>query len=147
MRYAFTGPSGLTDAQRLFCEIELAKLKDAEEWTTGAALGLDSLAHIAGLRVAPNAWHRIVVPAAPHNEDLIESTDWAELVRMPRLTNTNNEQETRAKAYRARNNRMLDFADELHAFLRWPEFYRSGEWMTVNLAEKRGIPVVKHILP
>jgi hypothetical protein len=36
---------------------------------------------------------------------------------------------------------MLDLADELIAFLRSPTFYRSGEWMTTNIAKKLNIPI------
>jgi hypothetical protein len=41
---------------------------------------------------------------------------------------------------------MLEYADELMAYVRQGMFYRSGEWMTINLAEKRGIPAVKLLI-
>lgn len=147
-RYAFTGPSGLTSAQQLYAQkIMTQECKDATEWTTGAAHGLDTLAHLSGWRVAPIATHRVVIPAAPHNENILEMAKVDEVIRMPRLASSNDERNVRATAYRSRNKRMLDFADVLIAFVRFEEFYRSGEFMTINMAEKRNIPVRKFVLP
>lgn len=146
-RYAFTGPSGLTEQQMLYAQEVVRRCKDASEWTTGAANGLDTLAHLAGWRVAPIALHRVVIPAAPHNFEILKLAKADEVIRMPRLASGDDERKTRSAAYRARNNRMLDFADVLMAFVRWAEFYRSGEWMTINIANKRGIDVQKFVLP
>jgi hypothetical protein len=37
-------------------------------------------------------------------------------------------------------------ADLLVAFLKRSTFYRSGEWMTVNIAKRLGVPVDMNII-
>jgi hypothetical protein len=72
---------------------------------------------------------------------------------------------TVAGAYRLRNNWMIRGADltmdgafgvdaeaarpadRLHAFVKDEDFYRSGEWMTINIARKAGVEIVKDVLP
>lgn len=141
MRVSFTGPSGLTAAQVEFAERTLTKYREATEWTTGGARGLDTVAHRMGFSVAPDAVHRLVIPAAPFNGDVL-NMGYDHLVRMPPAKD-------RTTAYRARNEKLVVFAERglLVAFVRWAEFYRSGEWMTINIAKKRDVPVDRYVLP
>lgn len=48
--------------------------------------------------------------------------------------------------YRKRNEALVRGSTYLHAFLFSPTFYRSGEWMTVNIAAKMGIPTKFYII-
>lgn len=43
--------------------------------------------------------------------------------------------------YRKRNKRLVGEADRLIACLLHDTFYRSGEWMTVNIALRAGVPI------
>lgn len=152
-RYAFTGPSHITYEQMEYVDGVVRRLSPPpSELTTGAASGVDSLCYTAGLHAWPTAYHRVVIPAAPWNEELQELFELTgnlsiEVIRMPPVQAFTDESQRRRRAYRARNERMLDHADELVAFVKGTgSFYRSGEWMTIRIAERRGIPVIKHLL-
>jgi hypothetical protein len=85
--------------------------------------------------------HQLFVPAAPHNDKL---RIWLTSGALPRRNVeviTCPEREDMASAYRRRNEMMVYHATELVAFVRDEEFYRSGEWMTINIARKEGVPV------
>jgi hypothetical protein len=147
VRYAFTGPSHLTMEQILYVELAVRRLSPAPtEITTGCANGADTVVCVTAQEAWPNAVHRIVVPAAPHNDDLVARFKGT-VITMPSIHATVSEGQRRARAYRQRNNRMLAYADELVAFVRTGGFYRSGEWMTIHIAEEKGIHVVRHLLP
>lgn len=147
MRYAFTGPSHLTMDQILYVELVVRRLSPAPtEITTGCAYGADTVACLTAKEAWPNAVHRIVVPAAPHNEELV-AAHRGTVITMPSIHATVSEGQRRSRAYRQRNYRMLACADELVAFVRTGSFYRSGEWMTIGLAEEKGISIVRHLLP
>jgi hypothetical protein len=156
---AFTGPSRLTEGQVEWCEEAINELPDRPtEVRTGCADGLDTIA--AGLQwhEYPDIKHLLIVPSAYHNSKFVSylgAKDGVEVIRCPRKTQ-------RAAAYRTRNRIMvcgsyegelpdgqnLYRADVLEAFLFQEDFYRSGEWMTVNLALNFGNVVVnKHIIP
>lgn len=149
-RYAFTGPSVLNYEQMEFVDRMVGRLNPPpSEITTGGASGVDSIVLSAALGHWPSAHHRLVIPAAPWNEALletIEASGMVEVIRMP-WVNGSDEADRRRRAYRARNERMCDHADELQAFLRSLTKYRSGELMTMNIAEKRSIPIVRYLLP
>jgi hypothetical protein len=49
--------------------------------------------------------------------------------------------------YRRRNTMMVEGSDHLLAFVWKDEFYRSGEWMTINIAHAAGVPVNLMIIP
>lgn len=140
---AFTGPSKLSPEEiaalksSLRTELEF----DADTYRTGAAYGLDTIAAQVCMKAAPKAHHSIFVPDAPHNVLAVRRLEakGAKILRCASF-------ETPARAYRERNERMLDGATELVAVLRSETFYRSGEWMTVRIAERRGIPVVTFII-
>lgn len=155
-RYAFTGPSSLTQSQVSLVRSTVHRLSPApSEITTGCAAGVDTTVALEAMTAWPNALHRIVVPrGVPHNEELVEvfqnlykhtSPVDIEIVEMPWISD-GDELGRRRRSYRARNTRMLEYADELMAYVRQGMFYRSGEWMTINLAEKRGIPAVKLLI-
>lgn len=145
---AFTGPTKMTDDQVEWVEGEIIALPDEpDEVRTGCAPGLDTIAAHMQYAEYPNAWHRLFVPSAYHNEKIVHYLDQfetVEVIRCPRRSQ-------RATAYRQRNNMMCCYEDvpatTLEAFVFSPDFYRSGEWMTINIAIYYGIEVNKHVIP
>jgi hypothetical protein len=146
---AFTGPSRLTDCESRWALDQIRGLPWAEVARSGCADGLDTLVayHKA------SATTELYVPAGRHNERLVELARPARGFRIIECPAS-------AEPYRIRNEWLLmgepvpaptflarAWADVLHAFLRRPDFYRSGEWMTVNIARRLGIEVVKHLIP
>jgi hypothetical protein len=120
------------------------------EVTTGAAPGADTVFCLAALEAWPGAHHRVIVPRAPHNTELIEllrsNHPQVEIIEAPHVYATDDRQ-LRRKAYRQRNAMMVSYCDELVAFLWRNVFYRSGEWMTLNIAEGMEVDVTRHLLP
>lgn len=143
MRYAFTGPSFVTDSDRNRVGQALLALEVPTHVTTGGASGVDVLVAELALALWPRAKHRIVVPGARYDHERVAQLAkyGAEVVHAPSGA-------TPAAAYRLRNEAMLLPHDDttLIAFLRSLDFYRSGEWMTVNIATKAGLPVVRFLL-
>lgn len=136
---AVTGPTHLTAGQSAFVRYALTELTAPTEFRTGAAMGVDTIAAYRGLDLWPYARHVLYIPAGHHNFRLAE--EWPgdrELCREGR---------TVADSYRARNGAMVHGAHELIAFLYRSTFYRSGEWMTVGIARKLGVPVRMQVLP
>lgn len=146
MIVAFTGPSSLTREQELVVTRYMNKLAldgERDTWRSGAAYGVDTVA--ARHAVLPNIGVLVVelyVPAAPHNDELVkELTGIATIIRCP----------VRAEPYRIRNKMMIDGlrktrADVLVAFVKSDKFYRSGEWMTVNIAKAYGVQVDLNVI-
>lgn len=154
--YAFTGPSRLVpeDERAIFdAARNLAAFGLPTEIVTGAAHGFDMvIAHVLlDEWPGPAVLHRIVVPKAPHDQEGV--ADWiahANRLGARYVVETAPYGSTDADAYRARNELMLEraqFCPEqmntavLVAGLRRRSFYRSGEWMTVNIAHRRKITV------
>jgi len=138
---AFTGPSKLTSAQTVWAIQQINALEPADEVRTGCALGLDTLAATTCAHKLPSARHVLFVPAAPYDQRIFrkmyialnQSSEFT-VVKVPSVgLNPEN--------YRARNQMMLQDATELCAFVHSDKFYRSGEWMTINLAKKDKVPV------
>jgi predicted Rossmann fold nucleotide-binding protein DprA/Smf involved in DNA uptake len=109
----------------------------ADTWRSGAAYGIDSVA--AYLAVAMGAELELFVPAAKHNEELVDTLITRNGVLVIRCGSKHSQSET----YRRRNKLMVKGSDHLLAFVKFEktEWYRSGEWMTINIARKLGIPV------
>jgi hypothetical protein len=137
---AFTGPATLTEEQiDVIWDICLG-MPRPHVARTGLAHGVDSAVAECLYREYHETKHQLFVPAAPHNDKLrIWLTSGALPQRHVEIINCP-EREDRASAYRRRNEMMVHNATELVAFVREPEFYRSGEWMTINIARKEGVP-------
>jgi len=141
---AYTGPSQLGHSQRTWAAWQMLSLKlmrgdEVEKWATGCQYGIDTLA----AQIGDAIWQDVVlyVPAAPHNGHLVNSMkDDHETIYCP-------ERESVADSYRMRNRLMIEGADLLVAFVNQGRFYRSGEWMTINLARKLGVKVELAIMP
>lgn len=79
----------------------------------------------------------LFVPSAGHNAKLVEElAPRAKVIRCPKGR----------EPYRVRNTMMVTGADKLVAFVKQPTFYRSGEWMTVNIARRLGIEVDLYVI-
>lgn len=142
MVVAFTGPSKLTRSQELAVVKAMEDLRpsDLDVWRSGCAYGVDTIAahqaDIASVNV------ELYVPGARHNDMLVHELRYrATIINCP----TGNDA---SGSYRLRNEIMIDGADLLVAFLKRDTFYRSGEWMTVNLANKLeyNVPTKKVII-
>ena len=138
---AFTGPSRLGQRQARFVWETVRSLVPADEVRTGGAYGADTEAAIASYAHLPDARHVIYLPAATYNEEVrhIPGVEFVLCDVGP----------TAAVSYRLRNQAMLEGVDELVAFVTAPTFYRSGEWMTINIARKfsEHVNVDKRVLP
>lgn len=143
MRYAFTGPARLSDADRAQARSAVAALSDGTEFTTGACSGWDVTCAALALELWPAARHRIVCPADSYDEAGVVTlarlashyaAEAFTVIRLARL-------DPAADPYRARNEVLVSHGDLLVAGVRSPRFYRSGEWMTVNIAHRAAVPV------
>jgi hypothetical protein len=153
---AFTGPSSLTEEQRFFVASRLLQLAAASEhdelWRSGCAHGVDTI--VARFAYAIEINFELIIPLAAHNETMVRQLAPA-AAAVRRVERPSNPELTNAAAYRRRNEVMVNGSpafdvppcDTLVAFLFKPEFYRSGEWMTVNIAHKTNTVVLPYLLP
>jgi hypothetical protein len=137
MIISFTGPSKLTMKQELSVAKILDEIADQSSdadgatWRSGCARGVDTMvAHHAGIALIDL---ELYIPAAPHNGKLT-SEMWNYASKVYRCP-------FGYEPYRIRNIMMVEGADKLVAFVKSPRFYRSGEWMTINIARKFKVPV------
>jgi hypothetical protein len=105
---------------------------------TGGAHGVDTTFAGIAMRLWPTVPQRIILPQdAPYDVygvDTLESMG-ASVVYASAAS-------TQALAYMARNDALVDAADELWAFPESStEAIRSGTWATIRRARKKGIPV------
>jgi len=138
---AFTGPTDLTLHQRRWAAMRMLAVQPIDEvWRSGCAHGIDSIA--ARLAVAIACDLELFIPNAAHNGTLVYdlARKAEKVVRCPGRSTTSG-------TYRIRNKMMCAGADRLVAFVWKDEFYRSGEWMTINLARQAGIEVTMLIIP
>jgi hypothetical protein len=152
---AYTGPSSLHPNQRRYAVERMAALLGNTAARSGCAYGLDTAA--AYTAVAVGADLELFVPFAPHNGTLVSGLARAEDVHVIHIPKWPGHAKT-ADQYRRRNNWMILGnsanehgiivpCDRLHAFVLRPTFYRSGEWMTINIAKRAGIDVILEGLP
>jgi hypothetical protein len=135
MIISFTGPSRLMDNQVRFVQDALDVVANEDPnwptWRSGCAYGVDTLAAQAAHVFMFDL--ELYVPGAPHNEQLVEEMlGYASEVYQCPLG---------LEPYRQRNELMVQGSDKLVAFVRSAKFYRSGEWMTINIARRLNIPV------
>lgn len=140
IRYGFTGTrdfdeTNLVVVSKVTFILKQLETKQITEFTTGACRGIDDFIFRTCLKLYPNAWHRVIVPWNKSQVIIPAQTENVEIIYMPEGT-----------TYRERNERIVDFTDELHAFPYSEGRIRSGTVMTINIAGRRGIPVKKHVL-
>ena len=134
---AFTGPSSLSilDGEEARCRAILRDLRRRAglvTWRSGGAFGLDTL--VVEESGAQQDVHLIYPDGERWNEALLDEYDFMGLVTpVP-------------GGYRRRNEVLVTGADHLHAFVRSLTFYRSGEWMTINIARRLGVEHTLHLI-
>jgi hypothetical protein len=138
---AFTGPSTLTEEQIDVIWDHALALPQPDVARTGLAYGVDSVVAECMYREYHDTKHSLFRPAAPHNDKLLAWLTSGALPNRKVEVIDCPAREDRASAYRRRNEMMVHNATELVAYVRESEFYRSGEWMTINIARKEGMPV------
>jgi hypothetical protein len=133
--YSFTATRDLKPDHVPLILPVLEELVDGTHFFTGAARGGDTFIARALTELYPRAHHTLVVPAAPHNEELVDG--WMPSARrhihvMPPCPDV-------ALAYRQRNG-VLNAKGRIVGFPLREEHrdIRSGTWMTIRMARKRG---------
>jgi len=137
-RYSVTGRAReLSPAEVEIVRSVIASLKDVTEFTTGAAVGVDTTAHYVARLEHPNAYHRLCIPAAPHNASLYKDDENSRVILEYAPKGR-----SRSESYMLRNDRVVAHADILLAFPETSsEELRSGTWATVRRALNAGIGV------
>lgn len=142
-RYSFTGPSKLTADQAAMATQIVDALEDPIEITTGAAGGWDTEIALRAVEAWPRARHRVICPGASFFRQGVQMVvDLAILLGVEKLEVISLPPEiTTTRSYRVRNEKLVDAGDVIVAAVRSLSFYRSGEWMTANIAKKAGKPI------
>lgn len=126
---SFTGPSRLAPEQEDWVRLRLADITHKPIWRSGGAFGVDTLVTRAAERC-----HLYYPDGRLFNEALLAEPS---VIATFAITG----------GYRQRNHRLVKGSGRLHAFVFRPTFYRSGEWMTINIARKLEVPYELHIIP
>lgn len=141
MKYGFTGSRYVTPLHFAAMDEVLTAHLDGSEYTTGGAVGVDTYVLRKMKAWLPQAFHRVCLPEHGPDWDnpYLDLAD--EVIRVPNTTN---------HPWRSRNAAILDHSDVLLAFPLHNEEHgqskRSGTWMTIRMARKRGMPVVLTVL-
>lgn len=135
---SFTGPSDLNDQEKAWVASVILGLQNRDPaalWRSGTAYGVDTI--VARLAEVFSIPFELYVPVARHNDSLVEEQkDLANaVIYAPARVSTSD-------SYRIRNKLLVEGSDQLLAFVWQPneEFYRSGEWMTINIAKQYEVP-------
>jgi|tagenome__1003787_1003787.scaffolds.fasta_scaffold19113768_1 hypothetical protein len=114
---------------------------EADEVTTGGAVGVDTYCLRRLVPLMPRAHHRACIP----EEGLGWDNEWLNLAtEVERVPDTMNHPE------RSRNAAIIGHSDLLLAFPLHPEEHsqskRSGTWMTIRMSLSANVPVVIRVL-
>jgi predicted Rossmann fold nucleotide-binding protein DprA/Smf involved in DNA uptake len=113
-------------------------LQPGDELLSGCAEGVDTAAFEYAMDVHGSKVKRIAVPpvGAFHNRSLVDIAH--EIIDVPPYPD---HRRRATDAYRRRNEVLVENCEQLAGFV-WEEvFYRSGEWMSINIAREVGKPV------
>jgi hypothetical protein len=134
-RYGISGPVDPPPGARAYVRSvlsDLRRLHDLGEFTSGGAWGIDTFGSLEALSLFPDAVHRLVLPAAAYNLELLKPglAERFVVVRAPRGKTT-------AASYMLRNDLTVTHLDVLLAFPETrTEVQRSGTWSTVRRARR-----------
>lgn len=138
-RWGVTGPSS-TNAAMEYVVVEFVQhvVVPGDEVLSGCAEGVDTIVFDAIGKVHGTAVKRIAVPpvGAFHNVAVLDVAD--EIIQVPPYPD---HRRKATDAYRRRNEVLVDECEKLAGFVWQETFYRSGEWMTINIARETGKPV------
>lgn len=126
--YAFTGPEKISTQIAGPLSERLEKLPVPGKVITGAAFGVDTVAHRLALTLWPEAEHEIIVPRFRHNKELViqaRKDGSIKVTVMPKGTGPLD-----------RNTRMVQGCTHLIACPMQARWYRSGTWNTINTAHR-----------
>ena len=130
MRVAISGSRRVPVAVRPVVTRLIESVPEPDEWTTGGAYGIDTLAAECGKHTWPRAWHRLVYPQGERwNEGLLADDIFDELVPV-------------VGGYLKRDEALVTYGDVLIAFpstTKWQP--RSGTWATIRRANLIDIPI------
>jgi hypothetical protein len=136
LRVGFTGSRYVDRLHYATIDEVLARYLDAQEYTTGGAVGVDTYVLRKLSAWCPEAKHRVCLPEHGPDWDNPYLELATEVIYVPN---------TEKHEHRSRNKAILDFSDLLIAMPLHPEdnpqSKRSGSWMTIRMARQRGIPV------
>jgi hypothetical protein len=134
---AFTGPVDITDVEAYAVRCVLERVAPADAYISGAVFGVDTAAALAAIDLYPEAEHRVYVPAAWHNADVV-----TQLRRRGAVVFDVDCASSTAASYMARNDLMVADCTALVGFpYTLTEELRSGTWATIRRARRahRGI--------
>lgn len=130
-------------------ELDLADDR-VQEFTTGAAYGVDTAAFYIGKELFPDALHRVCVPKGKrHNRIVVADAEPSCAVELVPGGGYRSRDDRIAYAvelvpggHLKRDDRIVYHSDVLVAFPKTRnEVMRSGTWATIRRARKKGIPV------
>lgn len=128
----FTGPLEITDVEAFAVRCALERVEPADVYISGAAFGVDTAAALAAIDLYPDAEHRVYVPAAWHNADVVE-----QLRERSALVIDVDSAGSAAASYMERNDFMVADCTALIAFpYTLAEELRSGTWATIRRARR-----------
>lgn len=129
-RYVVTGPHENVTAEQLkLVWATVLDLTDVDEFTTGGAWKVDTVAAMTAHIEFPSAHHRVVLPDEPHHPVWNAPPDGFEIVQTH-------------GGYMSRNDVLVTYGDVLLAFPRTSrEVNRSGTWATIRRARATGLEV------
>lgn len=141
---AFSGSLRLSARQLASVVTPTLANLSADEYITGAAIGVDAAVGEALTVLYPHARHTVIIPG---NRRAVDAW-WTRLPHRPPGLRLITMPET--SSYRDRNAALVKPATELIAYPQYPEqdgrSRRSGTWQTIRLARNAALPVTTHIL-
>lgn len=147
MRVGFTGTRKVPDklTEQVKCWVWTVSYQ-ADEFTTGACVGFDSIAAWYLSIMRPQATHRLVVPADRSQVDMDLVRAFTQHMIHPSSEFPGAyvvEFMPEGTTYKQRNQRIVEHADSFAACVGYPKddghSRRSGSWQTVRLAREAGM--------
>jgi hypothetical protein len=134
---AFTGPRRISRVEAYAVRCAVERIAPADVYISGAAFGADTAAGLAAMEFHPEAEHRVYIPVARHNTDVVAAMRrrGAVIVQVPAAGSV-------AASYLERDDWMVAECTALAGFpYTLEEELRSGTWATIRRARRarRGV--------